>query len=60
MSPRCGVDDSAKGMLMGPDVDFEGVKLKCSGVPPIIALVGVATSICMKGPPPWFRSMCNP
>ena len=47
----CGVDDSAEGALMGPDVDFEGVELKHSGVPPIIALVGVATSICTKGPP---------
>jgi hypothetical protein len=31
MSPRCGVDDSAEGMLMGPDIDFEGVELKHSG-----------------------------
>jgi hypothetical protein len=52
MSPRCGADDSAEGALMGPNVNFEGVELKHSGVPPIIALVGVATSICAKGPPP--------
>jgi len=60
MSPGCGVDDSAKGVLMGPDVGFEGVELKRSGVLPIIVLVGVATSICAKGPPPWFRSMHDP
>ena len=53
---RCGVDDSAKGMLMGPGVDFEGVELKCSRVLPIIVLVGVATSICAKGPPPGLEA----
>ena len=52
----CGVDDSAEGALIGPDVDFEGVELKCSRVLPIIVLVGVATSICAKGPPPGLEA----